>query len=254
VGRARREARAPVDEPGRPPPPRFLAVAGVLSVLPGTATFPSGRLLFLPGFALVGLVALVCITELEGRVSRAFVRWCWFAHLVIAPFLFVIGLHSAMFIDKVIEPISASIPADGSAVDKRLVLVNAPDTVLADFALFNPPERLLVLTGDRRDVRLTRIDERTVRVRAEGGFTRTGTELLFADPRSPLPVGTRIALADVLVTVTHVTSDGMPDEAQFEFTKALDDAFVFRKWEGARLVPFTLPPIGETVLFAGRLA
>src|SRR5262249_55082702 len=115
-----------------------------------------------------------------------------------------------------------------------------------------PPERALALTGNGRDVRLTRVDDRTLLIHEDGGFARTGTELLLRDVRTPSPVGTKIALSDVVVTVTHLTSDGVPDEASFELTKALDEGYVFRKWDGAGLAPFSLPPIGESLVFPAR--
>jgi hypothetical protein len=240
---------------------RFLLAAGVVSVLPSTAAMPSARLLMIPGFALVGLLAMICggaLPVATSRSDRFFARWCRFVHLTLAPLSFVLTVDSMTLVGMTVRPLAAGIPRDPGAADKRLVVVNAPDTELAELALVDaagrggtPPERLLVMAANRRDVQLTRLGERTVLVREEGGFTRAGAELLFRDPRSPLPVGTRIALSDVVVTVTHTTADGVPDEASFDFEKDLDDAYVFRKWDGTGLVPYALPPIGASAVFAG---
>ena len=95
--------------------------------------------------------------------------------------------------------------------------------------------------------------ERTFVVRQDGGFYRTGTELFFRDPREPLPAGSRIDLRDVTVTVTHITDDGVPDEASFELTEDLEAGYVFREWTGQALVPFELPAAGGSVNFPGRM-
>ena len=96
--------------------------------------------------------------------------------------------------------------------------------------------------------------ERTLLVHAEGGFYRTGLELLFRDSNTRLPIGTTIAIGDdVTVTIIHATPDGVPDEASFDFLREMEDGYVFRSWNGDGLVPFTLPRLGESVTFPGRL-
>jgi hypothetical protein len=260
---------------------KFFLYASTLSVLPVSTTFPAGRLLFLTGFGFVGLLAIVVCAASpanekqedwkRSRVVRAYVKWTWFGHLVLAPFLFVIGLHQMPMLDGFIKRMAVGIPADGSASQKRLVLVNAPDTAFGYYLIIthleagrSPPMRMLMMTGNARDVRITRTGEATFVVHCENGFYRSGTELLFRDPRTPMPVGTKVVLSNVTVTITHALSDGHPDEASFEFRpesgtagaagdKALEDEFLFRKWVGKELVPFTLPAIGETIEFAGRV-
>lgn len=241
---------------------RFFVAAGCVSVLPSTATFPSGRLLILPGFALVGVIAMICagaVPSRDSRASRWFSKWCWFVHVTVAPVLFLITLHFFSLVQGVARPLAAGIPSDGSATHKRMVLVNAPDSVMVAYLMADtarrggtPPERVLMMTGNQRDVRVERINERTMRVHEDGGFTRTGTELLFSEISRPLPVGTKIALSDVIITVTHAGTDGVPDEASFELTRDLDDAYVFRKWEGMQLVAFELPPVGTSITLEAR--
>ena len=77
---------------------RFLLCAGYLSVLPGSAAFPSGRTLLLASFGLLGLLGMACAGLLEGapwtrssdgrpsRVVRAFAAWSWLGHLVLLRF------------------------------------------------------------------------------------------------------------------------------------------------------------------------
>jgi hypothetical protein len=174
--------------------------------------------------------------------------------------MFVVGLHGAAFANGAIDKLSVGVPTDRTAADKRLILVNLPDAaaaglISADAALRGgtPPDRVFAMTGNRREVRFTRTGERTFLVHHDGGFYRTGTETLFRDVESPMPTGTTLTLSDITVRVTHTLPDGVPDEASFELTKDLEGAYVFRKWEDSRLVAFSLPGVGESVTFPGRL-
>ncbi|HVH47083.1 MAG TPA: hypothetical protein VM925_32290 [Labilithrix sp.] len=252
---------------------RFLVCASTLSVLPACATFPSGRTLLIAGFGMMALLGIACAGALQNapwtrstsegralRVVRTYAAWSWLGHLILAPFLFVLNLHSMVILDGMIRGLAEGVPADGSASGKRLVLVNAPDTSFSYYLVVThiedgraPPERMLIMAGNRRDLRVTRTDERTFSVREDGGFYRTATELLFRDVRPPLPAGTRIALTDVEITVTHVMDDGVPDEASFVFTKDLEASYLFRQWQGKALVPFELPRVGETLTYPGRV-
>jgi hypothetical protein len=245
---------------------RFLGLAAVIAVIPSTGTFPHGRLVLLSGIGFVGLLGLVCAGTLEhdawasSRAVRAYAGWTWFGHLVLAPLLFTLNLHGAALLDGVVERLAHGVPADGSATAKRLVIVNAPDTAFAYYVLIthmnagrSPPERMLILSGNRRDVRVTRAGERTLLVHEDGGFYRSGSELLTRDVAPPMPIGSVVALRDVTVTITHVLADGVPDEASFQLARDLETSYVFREWKGKDLVPFALPRIGETVTFPGRI-
>ncbi len=243
----------------------FFALAGVLATAPSTPTFPSGRLLVLPGFALVGLLALVCAGALERaswaapRFVRAYAAWSWLVHAALAPLLFAFTLHAAALLSSMMEKLADGIPSDGSTAARRLVLVNAPDTAFAYYLVIfqleagrSPPTRLLTMTGNLRDVRITRTGERSFVVHEDGGFYRSGSELLFRDFKPAMTNGQTIALSDVTITVTHVMNDGVPDEASFELARDVESGYVWRAWTGKDLVPFTPPAIGETVTFPAR--
>ena len=64
------------------------------------------------------------------------------------------------------------------------------------------------------------------------------------------------ATSSALVIVDERTTrddDGVPDEAAFVFSNALDARYSFREWRGQSLVPFELPRAGPTVTFRGRV-
>lgn len=233
---------------------KFFAVGALLAAFPSAATMPSGRLLVIAGFGLIGLVATIC-TE---KISRPYAIWAWLTHVVLAPVLFIGNAQNMVLIDGVLRRYAAGVPSDGSAADKRLMLVNAPDTAFAYYLLvdaledgLSPPRRMLTMSGNRRDLRVTRAAENALVIHEEGGFYRDSTEMLFRD-RTPMHVGEVVEQSDTRITVVHVLPDGTPDEARFEMTRPLD-GYVFRAWQGRALVPFDLPPVGESVSFPAQM-
>jgi hypothetical protein len=233
---------------------KFLAAGALLAVLPSAATLPSGRLLLIAGFGLLGVVATIC----AGDGARAYKGWAWAMHVVLAPLLFLPNLDDMVLIDGVLRRYGAGIPTDGSAIDKRVVLVNAPDTSFPYYMIVDamedglaPPQKLLVASGNQRDVKLTRVGPQAFTVREDGGFYRGGVEVLFRDPSVPMHEGETIEQSDTRITVVHVLPDGVPDEAKIELARPLD-GYVFRAWRGRALVPFELPPVGESITFPGR--
>jgi hypothetical protein len=234
---------------------RFLAIGAVLSAMPSAATFPSGRLLLLPGIGLVGLVALICVEPI-GRSARAFRGLMILQHVLLALPVFLVNEFAVVLIDRTIRHLSLGIPADGSAADKRLVLVNAPDTSFGYYMVVhpledggNPPRKLLVAAGNLRPLHFTRTQPDAFRVREDGGFFADGTELLFCDRHVPFKVGDEVSQGDTRIVITHVLPDGVPDEAEFVFLRPLDEGYVFRQWRGNAIVPFELPPIGSSIDF-----
>lgn len=239
----------------RSPKVGFFVLGALLAVFPGAATFPAGRLLVIGGFGVVGALAIACT---EGR-SRAFRGWAWLSHGALAPLLFLANVHGMAMVDGILRGYGRGVPVDGSAEDKRLVLVNAPDTSFIYYVIVipleegqRPPPKMLAMAGNRRDLRLTRTGPLTFTVHEDDGFYREGTEVLFADPSVPMHEGQVIEQSDTRITITHVLPDGRPDEARFELLAPFDH-YVFREWRGKTLVPWTPPAIGETVAFPGRM-
>ncbi len=237
---------------------RFFAAGAVLATLPVCATFPSGRLMVIPGFALFGLVAMVA-ERATSRVAVAFRAWgCW-ARLALSVPLFAAACLMMRGFDAQVVRAGAGMPAADAA--SRVMIVNAPDSIFVAFVLArarlaDPPARwrMLTLAPGRRDVHVRRGDDHTLLVRVDGGVYRTFTEVLGRIPGSPMPEGTRIELTGVSITIVHAMADGVPDEVAFRFDAALDNpSLAWRAWRGRDLVPFTLPPRGETTTLRGAI-
>jgi hypothetical protein len=259
------------------PVARFLVVAALLATVPACATFPSGRLMIVPGWAVLGLVAMVGAGVLDGAawvpargagraLSRSFALWACGGHLVLSPPLLELGMLQLVVLNRIVRRMAVDIPLTPDPGLKRYVFVNAPDTVFAPYAVLGRdvngddaaparfPARLLTMASGARTIDLRRTDEHTVIVRVEGGFYRFGTELLTRAEKAPMPVGTKVLLTDVTIEVLATAPDGVPTEASFRFEESADsDAYLWEQWVGPRLVHVHPPAVGEHVTIRGQL-
>jgi hypothetical protein len=259
------------------PVARFFLAGGVLATLPACATFPSGRLLVVPGFGLIGFVAIVAAGVVDGaswvpalgwrrRLARSFGIWALVGHLFVAPLALQIGMQQLVVLNHIIARLGADLPSAPTPTLKRVVFMNAPDTVFAPYFLLGRsaggdaaparlPARLLCIAGGARTVDLRRTDEHTVVAHVSGGFYRTGTELVTRSESVPMPVGTTLVLSDVTVEVLETARDGVPTLVAFRFDESADaDAYLWQRWQGSRLVTVAPPAVGEHVTIAGQIA
>lgn len=256
---------------------RFFVVGSVLATAPSCATFPSGRLMIMAGFGLIGLVALVGAAVIDDaawvpargwsrRLPRAFAIWVCGGHLVFSPLALQAGMLQMVVLNHILARMGAQLPLTPEPGLARVVFMNAPDAVFAPYVVLGRnakgddtaparfPARLLTMASGARTVDLRRTDEHTVVVRVDSGFYRVGTELVTRDENVPMPVGTKVVLTDVTVEVLAVAPDGVPTEASFRFDQSADsDAYLWEQWIGRRLVAVHPPAIGEHVTIPGQL-
>ena len=259
------------------PVARFFVVGALLATAPSCATFPSGRLMLVAGFGLLGRVAMTGAGVIEDaawvpargwsrRLPRAFAAWVCGGHLVLSPFVLQLGMIQMVVLNRIIARMGVDLPLAPDPRLKRVVFVNAPDGVFAPYVFLGQnvnrddtaparfPARLLTMATGARTVDLRRVDDHTVVVRVEGGFYRFGTELITRDESVPMPVGSKVVLTDVTIEVLATAPDGVPTEASFRFDESVDsDAYLWEQWAGPRLVAMHPPPVGEHVTMPGQL-
>lgn len=261
------------------PVARFCLAGGVLATLPACATFPSGRLLVVPGFGLIGLVAIIAAGVADGaswvpargwsrRLARSFGIWALVGHLFLAPLALQIALQQLVIVNRIIARAGADLPSAPTPTLKRVVFMNAPDTVFAPYFLLGRgaggaggdaaparlSARLLCIAGGARTVDLQRTDEHTLVAHVSGGFYRTGTELITRSESVPMPVGTTLGLTDVTVEVLETARDGVPTRVAFRFDESADaGAYLWIRWKGSRLVSVRPPAVGERVTIAAQM-
>ena len=109
------------------------------------------------------------------------------------------------------------------------------------------PRRLRLLASGLASVRVTRVDERTLRVRPAHGFYSTEGERMLRGLSRPFRSGTEVRLSDLRVSVTEVDANGRALEAVFRFERPLDDdSLLWSAWQGSGLRPYVPPPVGVT--------
>jgi hypothetical protein len=84
-----------------------------------------------------------------------------------------------------------------------------------------PPQRLLATCFAR--VRVSRLDETTLRVRPERGFLDNGFLRMVRGLSRPFHPGDEVVLSDLTVRVRDVTADGRPAEVDFTFGVPIED-------------------------------
>ena len=251
----------------RDPLARFFAAGMLLSLLPVSATLPSDRLLVMTGFGGMGLAAML-IGDAFGRGAaaiaaaarslprRAVAAGLVLAHLVLAPLSMPLTALSAKPIGDIVKRAVHSLPQGDELTGKTLVVVNAPDHLM--HVTYIPVmrwlegkpdmERVVGLAIAPGAVTVSRVDARTLDVRIEGGIFSGFISRLFRSPDLPMPPGTLIELPELRVTIVDVDERGDPVAIRFELERPLeDDGYVWVRWREGEYVPFTPPPVGETV-------
>jgi hypothetical protein len=236
----------------RDPVARFFATGAVLAAVPICAAFVCDRLLLFVGIGAMGLVAKL-IASAESLFRRIVATLLGLVHLVLAPPLLMVR---SGFVDyqAFIDLSAATIPKGPDIATKTVVLVNPPNDL---FYVYLPairavrgeprPQRLRGLANVLTAAEVTRLDDRTLRIRPEGGFLQYGAEMMLRDRRHPLPTGTSIDVAGMRVTIIDSTADGRPTAAEFRFDRSLEDPlFVWMCWSRKGYVPWTPPAIGDT--------
>jgi hypothetical protein len=136
------------------------------------------------------------------------------------------------------------------------------------------PVSINYLSSGFAPVTIERVDAQTILVTPEGGYTplpgpivddKTGMvtpvglqnvyralDGFHYNPRNPMQVGQVVALSDMTVEVTEITSDGRIAQAAFTFAHPLDDnRYVWLLWNEATSAyeRVQMPPVGETKVY-----
>ena len=245
---------------------RFFGVGALLALIPICATFPHERLLFFVGLGSMGLLAQF-IQAVRQRAdwlpanffwrvpARGFFYLFLLLHVILAPLSMPIGSLSPAFMRILFENPIDRLPKDPSIAEQDFILVNATNLAMG---IYLPAIRLLnhepypratrTLASCFTELEITRIDERSLSIRPKGGFINAPFDPLVRGEAYPMRAGQIVKLDRMSVEVTKLTKDNRPAEAIFRFDTPLEDSSL--RWlhsENMEYVPFTPPPIGETI-------
>jgi hypothetical protein len=244
---------------------RWLFLGAALSLLPVAATFPSNRLLLVPGLGGSVAVAMVLVYAWRSRARgwrprgvAAGAAVLALMHLVLAPLLWPLMTLAIRQIRARTEPVLQTLERelDYQRLPKqRLVVFPMPVPSVAMYVpmfmatrgmpkplawwqmSLSPEPHVLTRTGpESLELSLTR-----------GQFLTSEFEAVFRGSSHPLRQGAQVKLKGMTVTVLDADDKG-PTRLGFTFDRPLEDSsFVFLRWKDDALRPFTPPPVGERI-------
>jgi hypothetical protein len=245
---------------------QFWLLGAAIATLPACGAFPADRLLpwvGLGGMAVTAQFFALFLAEgpgegFRGVLSRAGAAAIVGVHLVVGPLLLPLRAIGISQVRAAIDRADHTIPTDAGIQSRIAIYMNPAADPFASYipvtraALGIPrPKTQRWLASGTTPVHLFRIDERTLRVRPEGGFMILPSERLFRNTRtSPFHVGDEVETEGLRITITRVTEDGRPAEVLARLDEPLEDpVYMWLAWKGSGYAPVTPPPIGgSTVL------
>jgi hypothetical protein len=245
---------------------RFAAVGAVLALVPPCAGAPADRVLLFAGIGAMALTASLVTAFVRRRretfptpasrvIAAIAVALVALVHVVANLYWLPTRSLTNAFFAPVFERANDSFPRDSEIKDKSVVLVNPPFEPLSLYMAFTRDAagdpraaHVRVLSTGASATAITRVDDRTLRVRPDLGFLSSPADSMLRSPKRPLPIGAVASLSDVAIEITEHTRDGRPAEALFRFRVPLEHpSLVWRKWGERTYVPFDVPKVGETV-------
>jgi hypothetical protein len=239
---------------------RFFLCGALLSLLPAAATFPHGRMMGFASIGLMGLLAEYIGAYVEGAFAQlrfaglgaALVIWL---HVILSPLSLAGGSWAMHDVRLMLERTDRTVPSSESIRAQDVIFINPPQDPIV---IFSPARRALLgiprphtqrwLATGLTEIRVTRIDARTLELEPTAGFVREQTERVARGNR-PFEVDQRIDVPGMHVRVMSLTADGRPQRARFRFDLPLEDArYVWRVWLDENFVAFQPPPVSTSVI------
>lgn len=235
----------------------WLGAGALLSLLPVLATFPLNRLLLLPSVGGAAVLAIAIRHGLEARGPRRAAAQLLVLLNVILPPLAWIGSYALLHYAATAQRTSAlQSGLSDEALTRRVVFFAATDPALALYPAIvrvalgrEGPRAWLPISMAPHDHLLTRTGADVFELEVIGGrMLETVFEQLVRDPAVlPLPVGTRVRLDGVTVTLLAL-EEGLPKRLEVRFDAPPEGGdYTFPIWRSGRLEPLTLPAVGASV-------
>lgn len=248
----------------RLPVARFWCLGMVLALVPSCAANPDDRLLLFSGLGAMGLLAqFVNAAGKDLYLSFPLVRRAlvWpvcailiLVHLILAPVLLPLEISRfAAYGAQLVDVIDRA-PLDQRAKDQIVVVTNATNHhVTSGLQILKAVQGepipghvrgLAPISHRRVPLYFTRTDDRTLKMRSEGGFPWS----LFRDDDHPFAPGDRVELTGMTVQITSPADEGWPVEVTYRFSVPLEHpSLVWLQLEDG-LEPFIPPAVDETVV------
>lgn len=231
---------------------RFFALGMLLSIVPMFSTIPQDRVTLVASLGGFGLLASAFSTlgECSSRLRRVSLRVLAALHLGLSPLLFLQAVTSMAGIEGASRKLTSALPDHGGG---HVVLVHSPLEILT---LYAPMIRrraggadlasLHQLYAGSADLSVTRVDARTLELRATPGYCNLGIECIFRAKNATVEHEPR-RFGPFVRTVSEAR-DGRPVAVRFVFDEPLESPCHFwLKWDGSKPVPWLPPEVGASV-------
>lgn len=233
---------------------RFFAAGLLGAVVPICSTFPADRLLWFVGIGAMGLLARFIADVPRAWWSYVVVSLLLLIHVALALLFLPIRARTMATMKRPLVRASESLPPSPELAGRTVVIANPPSDAFAGYVVIyraafgQPMGPMRWLATGQRAVTITRVDERTLRVRRDGGFVDMIGEQLLRSPSQPFTRGQRITMArGMTVVIDEVEPDGRPAEVRVTFDRALEDkSYYWVAWKAGRYVAWSPPPVGKS--------
>jgi hypothetical protein len=268
----------------------FWLIGMLAAVVPLISGIPQNRNLGLVSLGLMGLAGQlfgdVAVTRkgmlntFQTGLLKITVPVLLIFYLVISPVLVLTNPAST----RTSAEMQAKAADFGNApdlVEKHLYVINPPGAMSFMGGLFQRlfsgepfPQSINYLSSGFAPVNIERVNERTISVTPEGGYTplpgmivdeKTGTETpihlenvyraldgFYYNPRNPMHAGQIVVLNEVTIDVAEMSDDGRIARAVFTFAHSIDDErYVWLLWNEttSTYTPVRMPAVGESRVY-----
>jgi hypothetical protein len=262
-----------------------------MAVIPLVSGIPQNRNLGLVSLGVMALAGQLFADVAAARKTGPLTAFQRILLRIVTPLLLILYLVVPPIV-VIASPASTRTMAEdqarasdfGSApelAEQHLYVINPPGAMSFVGGLFprsftdKPfPTSINFLSSGFTPVHVERVDARTIIVTPKGGYTPLpgpivddatgmmtpiGLENVYRaldefhyNPRNPMHVGQVVALSEVTVEVTEMTSDGRIAQARFTFAHPLEDnRYVWLLWDEATSTyeRVQMPPVGESRVY-----
>lgn len=244
---------------------RFYALGALMSLVPLCATEPNDRLLLNGEIGACAVLAMLFIQMIEhpsrqkgwGEMGiRALGTLMMVVHLILFPILNVVAstvLAAVVAPTITDEPLTLPDARGAEQRSQHVILLNPPKVPMLfyyphvrNYFGLESPASMQGLASGTHQITLDVLDESTLKMASQGGFTDVLTRDILT---KPFKVGDTVDIGQVVVTVNEVAATGIPLVATFHFKAPLQDQqWRFYTWANGSYTPFNLPKPGQQVV------
>lgn len=247
---------------------KWVSLGAFLSLIPGTAALPGGRLLLCASLGSSLVVALLLrhgLSLLKREASQSGRRTYLLAlaplalmNGVIMPGVMPLQLLQMQSVSRSVETsYQTAVIEDSRLETQELVVLTAPGMMTALNFLSGRhlmhggplPQAYWVLSCEPYAHRVTRVAPNVLEVEVVGGhFIGEGLQATFKPRKWPLEAGDTIDQGTLQVQIVAVGANGHPTRVRFQFRNDLDSQhYQVLSWIDGSLQPVTLPPVGGSM-------